>query len=58
MLLREQLSERSVSSIDEPRSYDGRRVCYLSMEFLPGRIILYASKTKIFQLSLRASSPG
>lgn len=44
MLLREQLSERSVSSIDEPRSYDGRRVCYLSMEFLPGRIILYALK--------------
>lgn len=41
MFAREQLGEHSISSIDELGSHMGRRVCYLSMEFLPGRLILY-----------------
>ncbi len=44
MFVREQLGEHSVSTIDELGSYTGRRVCYLSMEFLPGRVILYTLK--------------
>jgi glycogen phosphorylase len=41
-LVRERLIEHSFGGIGEPRARGGRRVCYLSMEFLPGRIILYA----------------
>jgi glycogen phosphorylase len=44
MLIREQLTEHSISTMDDAGSYAGRRVCYLSMEFLPGRIILYTLK--------------
>jgi glycogen phosphorylase len=44
MLVREQLTEHSISTMDDAGSYAGRRVCYLSMEFLPGRIILYTLK--------------
>lgn len=44
MLVREQLTEHSISTMDDAGSHVGRRVCYLSMEFLPGRIILYTLK--------------
>ncbi|MGH6990201.1 MAG: glycogen/starch/alpha-glucan phosphorylase, partial [Stellaceae bacterium] len=40
--MRERLIEHSFGGIGEPRARGGRRVYYLSMEFLPGRIILYA----------------
>ncbi len=40
-LVRELVTEQWVNRAESPRPAGARRVCYLSMEFLPGRLLVY-----------------
>ena len=41
-LVRARIAERWATSADVPRPIGVKRICYLSMEFLPGRLLVHA----------------